>query len=424
MTRPETLSTADFLTAPLDTLAGTDITAPPFKANPFGFYARLRQDAPVFPVTLSLGRFQRRAWLVTRYDDVRALLKDDERFVKNPRNAMTPGQLRREPTANLPGPFKLLQQGLLSIDGADHDRIKGLVHQAFTPRTVERMRGATQAVADEALDAALRHGAADLIQNIALPVPLEIIGRILGVPERDRGRFVTWTKAVVSVGDRSPLFAIPTILSFMRYMRRLIRQRRAVPEDDLISALVAAQERNDALSDDEVLSMIFLLLSAGHETTVNLIGSGALALMQHPEQLERLRADPALIRPAVEELVRYAAPVEQGTERYAAHDTEVAGVRVPKGELVIGILASANRDAAQFESPDTLDIGRTNNRHLGFGLGMHYCLGAPLARLEAQIALNTLVQRAPRLKLAVPATDLTWRRSLVVRGLERLPVTL
>ncbi|PNY79872.1 cytochrome P450 family protein [Deinococcus koreensis] len=423
MTHPKTLSTADYLTAPLHTLESTDITAPAFKANPFGFYARLRQDAPVFPVQLKLGRLQR-AWLVTRYADVGALLKDDDTFVKNPRNAMTPEQLRQSPTANLPGPFKALQRSLLSLDGADHDRLKVLVHKAFTPRTVEAMRSSAQAVADEALDAARRRGSADLMGDLALPVPLTVIGHILGVPERDRGKFVTWTKAVVSLGDRNPLFVIPTLLSFMRYTRRLIAQRRAVPADDLISALVLAQDQNDALSDDEILSMIFLLLSAGHETTVNLIGSGALALLQHPEQLERLRADPALIKPAVEELVRYAAPVEQGTERYAAHDTEFAGVRIPKGELVIGILASANRDASQFEAPDTLDIGRTGNRHLGFGLGMHYCLGAPLARLEAQIALNTLVQRAPKLKLAVPAADLTWRRSFVVRGLERLPVTL
>ncbi|MFB9990912.1 cytochrome P450 [Deinococcus oregonensis] len=335
-----------------------------------------------------------------------------------------PQQLRKAPTANLPGPFKVLQQGLLSLDGADHDRLKALVYKAFTPRTIERMRDQTQVVTDEALSAALRRGEADLIQDFALPIPLAIIGRILGVPGRDHPRFSTWTRALVSIGDRNPLFVVPTILTFMAYMRRLIKERRAVPQDDLISALVAAQENSDAMSDDEVLSMIFLLLSAGHETTVNLIGSGALALMQHPDQLERLRADPKLIKPAVEELVRFVAPVEQGTERYAARDTEWAGVHIPRGELVIGILASANRDPAQFDGPDQLDVGRTNNRHLGFGLGMHYCLGAPLARLEAQLALSALVQRAPQLKLAVPASDLTWRKSFIVRGLQRLPVTL
>jgi cytochrome P450 PksS len=278
-------------------LSKTDITSAAFKADPFAFYARLREEAPVFPVTLRLGRREQRAWLVTRYHDVAALLKNDADFVKNPRNAMTPRQLREAPAANLPGPFKVLQQGLLSIDGADHDRLKALVHKAFTPRTVERMRDHARTVTDEALSAALRRGRADLIEDFALPIPLAIIGRVLGVPDRDHGRFSAWTRALVSIGDRSPLLAVPTILTFMAYMRRLVRQRRAAPRDDLISALVAAQDNDDALSDDEVLSMIFLLLSAGHETTVNLIASGTLALLQHPDQLERLRADPALMKP-------------------------------------------------------------------------------------------------------------------------------
>lgn len=419
-----TLATAELLTAPLESLGDLDITAAPFKANPFPFYARLREEAPVFPVPLRLARHTRRAWLVTRYHDVAALLKDDENFVKNPRNAMSPEQLRREPTAKLPGPFRVLQQGLLSLDGAHHDRLKALVHQAFTPRTVEQMREQTQAVTDEALNAALRRGEADLIADFALPIPLNVIGRILGVPDRDHARFSTWTKAFVSIGDRNPLFVVPTILTFMNYMRRLVRERRASPRDDLISALALAQEAGDALSDDEVLAMIFLLLSAGHETTVNLIGSGALALMERPDQLGRLRAEPGLIRSAVEELVRFVAPVEQGTQRYAVRDVEIAGTRIPRGELVVAVLASANRDPAQFEFPDTLDLARANNRHLAFGQGMHYCLGAPLARLEAGVALNTLVQRAPGLRLAVPASALPWRSSFIVRGLQRLPVTL
>lgn len=415
---------ADPRVASLGDLAKVDITSGTFKADPFPFYARLREEAPVFPVTLRLARHERRAWLVTRYDDVAALLRNDGTFVKNPRNAQSPEQLRREPTANLPGPFKVLQQGLLSLDGADHDRLRALVHQAFTPRMVERMRDQTHAVTAGALQTMLRRGEADLIGDFALPIPLAIIGRILGVPERDHGRFSTWTRAFVSLGDRNPLLVVPTILTFMGYMRRLVKERRASPRDDLISALVAAQEEGHSLSDDEVLAMIFLLLSAGHETTVNLIGSGALALLQHPEQLERLRAEPGLIKSAVEELVRFVAPVEQGTERYAARDAQIAGVRIPRGELVVGVLASANRDPAQFGAPDTLDLGRTPNRHLAFGMGMHYCLGAPLARLEAQIALNTLVQHAPKLRLAVPESSLTWRSSFIVRGLHRLPVRL
>lgn len=417
-------STSDLLNAPLNTLSDLDITDGKFKANPFPFYARLREEAPVFPVTLRRAGHKNRAWLITRYPDALAVLKDDETFVKNPRNAMTPEQLKKAPVINLPGPFKALQASLLNIDGADHNRVKALVHKAFTPRMVERMREQTQEITDESLNTGLRRGEMDLLEDFALPIPLRVIGRILGVPDEDHGRFKTWTHAIISLSSSNPLMLIPTLLGFLRYMRRLIKKRREQPQDDLISALAAAQEGDDALSDAEVLSMIFLLLSAGHETTVNLIGTGAYALLQHPEQIERLRNDPKLIASAVEELVRYVVPVETGTERYAVRDTEVAGTVIPQGEHVVVVIASANRDPVQFENPDTLDIARPNNRHLSFGQGMHYCLGAPLARLEAQIALLTLVQRAPNLKLAVSPEQLRWRSSFVVRGLETLPVKL
>lgn len=413
----------DVRTAPLSALSAVDITAATFKADPFPFYARLRDEAPVFPVKVRLARRKQRAWLVTRYADVLNVLKDDALFVKDRHNAMSAEQLRQSP--GFPGPFKALERNLLGLDGGDHDRLKALVHQAFTPRTVEVMRAQTQAVTDEALDRAERAGRLDLIADFAQPVPLTIIGRILGVPEEDSPKFGRWTKAFIAIGGGgSPLLLIPSILAFMTYLRRLIRERRAQPRDDLISGLVGAQQANDALTDDEVLAMIFLLLSAGHETTVNLIGSGTLALLEHPEQLARLRAEPALIKSAVEELVRYVVPAEMATERYAARDVEMAGTVIPKGELVIGVIASANRDPAQFERPDALDLGRTNNKHLSFGQGMHYCLGAPLSRMEAQIALTTLLSRAPNLRLNIRPDQLRWRPSFVVRGLTALPVSL
>lgn len=408
--------------APLSDLASIDVTSATFKANPFPFYARLRAEAPVFPVTLAF-RGKQRAWLVTRYDDVLRVLKDDRRFVKDPHNAMTPEQLKKAP--KLPSLFRALERGLLSLDGADHDRLKALVHKAFTPRMIEQMRDDVQVVADTALDQALRKGSMNLISEFALPVPLTIIGRILGVPEQDHQRFSRWTRDFVAVGTRTnPLLSVPSILSFMRYLRKLIKTRRTQPQDDLTSALVRAQEGNDQLTDDEVLAMIFLLLSAGHETTVNLIGSGTLALLEHPDQLRRLRDEPTLIKPAIEELVRYVAPVETATERYAAEDVTIAGTTIPKGALVVGVLASANRDSSYFEDPDTMNIARENNRHLGFGLGMHYCLGAPLARLEAQIAIATLIRRAPNLRLRVAREQLRWRGGFIVRGLETLPVSL
>jgi cytochrome P450 PksS len=277
---------------------------------------------------------------------------------------------------------------------------------------------------DTALDRAQRNGGMELIGEFALPVPLTIIGRILGVPEEDEAKFGRWAKAFLSISTRNPLFALLSILRFINYPRTLIKLRRAQPKDDLISALVKAREGNDHLTDDEIVAMIVLLLTAGHETTVNLIASGTLALLQHADQMARLREEPTLIKPAIEELVRYVAPVETATERYARDDVTIAGTTIPKGELVLGVLASANRDPKHFTDPDTLDIAREHNRHLGFGQGMHYCLGAPLARLEAQIAISTLVKRAPNLRLKVAPDQLRWRKGFIVRGLEALPVSL
>jgi cytochrome P450 PksS len=216
--------------------------------------------------------------------------------------------------------------------------------------------------------------------------------------------------------------AAPSVVFFLRYIRELVRARRAEPQDDLVSALAQAEEAGDQLSEDELLAMIFLLLVAGHETTVNLIGNGVLALLRNPAQWERLRGDPSLGKSAVEELLRYESPLATATERFAREDISIGGAVIPRGEMVFAVLASANRDPRQFPDPDTLDVAREPNRHLAFGLGIHYCLGAPLARLEGEIAIGALLRRAPRLRLAVPSGQLRWRRSLVLRGLEAVPV--
>ena len=405
--------------APLSTLSNLDITDARFKADPFPFYARLRAEAPVFRAKAPRGQ---RPWLITRYDDVLAVLKDDRRFVKDMKSAMSPEQLKKAP--KVPALFSALNRNLLSLDGADHDRLKVLVHKAFTPRMVEGMQLATQAVTDAALDRAVRAGHMDLMADFALQVPLSIIGRILGVPEEENPRFNRGMKAFIAIGNGPNPLLIPPLLSFMTYLRGLVKARRRQPQDDLISALVAAQEQNDQLTDDEILAMVFLLLSAGHETTVNLIGSGTLALLQNPEQLARLRSDPGLIKSAVEELVRYVVPAETASQRYTTEDVTLSGVIIPRGELVLAVIASANRDPQVFENPDVLDLGRSPNRHLSFGQGMHYCLGAPLSRMEAQIAIGTLLRRAPDLRLSVPVGALRWRPSFIVRGLESLPVTL
>ena len=402
------------------TVTQVDVTNATFKANPFPFYAQLRAEAPVFPVTVPMPTKQR-AWLVTRYSDVQDVLKD-ARFAKNPRNAMSPEQLKKMPW--IPPMFKPLEQNMLDLDSPDHTRLRALVHRAFTPRLIEQMRDEIQTLTDELLDAAEPKGSMDLIADFALPLPLTIIGRILGVPAQDNEKFHHWTKTLLSAGTKMNYFVvIPTIMSFMRYLKKLIKERRAHPKDDLVTALVQAKDGSDKLSGDEVLAMIFLLLVAGHETTVNLIGSGSLALLEHPDQLEKLRIEPAIIKPAIEELLRFVCPVEMATERYAREDITIAGTTIPRGELVLAVLGSANRDADYFDNPDSLDVTRENNKHLAFGLGAHYCLGAPLSRLEGQIAISTLIRRMPNLRLSIAPDQIRWRGGIILRGLEALPVS-
>ncbi len=395
-----------------------NITSAAFKADPYPFYARLRAEAPVFRVTLP---DRQAAWLVTRYDDVARVLKD-EGFAKDRRNALTPEQFARQPW--IPGFAKPLMRNMLDLDGRDHDRLRSLVQRAFTPRLVEQMRPRVQQLTEDLLDAVRAHEQIDLIHDYALPLPTTVIAQMLGVPVRDRQRFHRWSKALfqISASRWGLLKAIPSVWRFIRYLRRLVAARRADPGDDLISALVEAEEGGERLSADELLAMVMLLLVAGHETTVNLIGNGTLALLEHPDQLDRLRGNPALIKPAVEELLRYHSPVETATERFPREDTEVAGVTIPRGEMVLAVLASANRDERQFADPDKLDLAREPNRHLSFGLGVHFCLGAPLARLEGQLAINTLLRRTSHAQLAVRPAALRWRRGMVVRGLEALPL--
>jgi cytochrome P450 PksS len=296
------------------TNAKPDFLSAEFRANPYPFYAHLREHAPVYVGPKLWGQ---QAWLVTRYDDVAHVLKD-ETFAKDARNAWTPEQLKKAPW--IPPLFRSLQNNLLSLDPPDHTRLRALAHRAFTPRMVERMRSQTHALAHELLDKMkARGGTVDLIENFALPLPITIIGRILGVPEKDNAKFRRWTDAFVSLGSgRGTFVKVPAVLQFMRYLRRLIRRRADVPQDDLISALVLAREEDNALTEDEVLAMTFLLLSAGHETTVNLIASGTLALLEHPDEWRRLREEPSLMRSGVEELLRFVTPAETSTERFSA----------------------------------------------------------------------------------------------------------
>lgn len=395
-----------------------DLASPSFKANPYPFYARLRAEAPAYRFTLrTLGK--RDGWLVTRYTDVLSVLKDP----RLSKDAGTGSGTAREPW--VPGFLKPLQRNMLDLDPPDHTRLRGLVHKAFTPRLVEQLRGRIQALCDQLLDEALRQGRIDLVRGYALPVPATIIAELLGVPPEDRHKFHAWSSHIVTASSpRDMLVALPYALVFLRYLRRLVARRRGASRDDLISAMVQVEEVGDRLTTDELLAMVFLLLVAGHETTVNLIASGTLALLEHPDQQRRLREDPSLTQTAIEELLRFVSPVEVATERYAREDMEIAGTRVRRGELVLGVLGSANRDEQQFVNPDVLDLAREPNPHLAFGQGPHYCLGSPLARLEGQIAVATLLRRCPNLRLDVPSASLRWRRGFFLRGLAELPVAV
>ncbi|MDP9313250.1 MAG: cytochrome P450 [Chloroflexota bacterium] len=395
-----------------------NLADPQFKANPYPTYARLRAEAPVYRAPL---RGKQMAWLVTRYDDVVGVLRD-QRLAKNPLSARSAAEHAKEQW--IPALLKPLARNMLDLDAPDHTRLRALVQQAFTPRLIEQLRPRVETLTDELLTKAQRDGRIELLSQYALPVPLTIIGELLGIPRQDQQLFHRWSNRLVSLASTTDLIrALPALWFFLRYIRKLIAQRRAEPRDDLVSALVQAEQAGDRLSEDELLAMIVLLLIAGHETTVNLIASGTLALLQHPEQCERLRSDPALIKSAVEELVRYVSPVELATERYACAELSMAGVTIQRGDIVLGVIGSANRDEPHFPAPDTLDLARSPNRHVAFGLGAHYCLGAPLARLEAQIAITALLDRWPNLRLAVPPAALRWRKNAFLRGLQALPLS-
>ncbi len=401
-------------------IESVNLASPQFKANPFPVYAQLRAEAPVYRVMNPAAKNP--FWLITRYADVAFVLKD-ERFGKDPKNALPPDQT---PKADWrPAFFHVMDKNMLAMDAPDHTRLRGLVHKVFTPARVEQMRLRVQQLADELLDKAAKNRHFDLIEHYALPIPLITICEVLGIPTVDIAKIHGWKKRIMSSASH-PLQRVSKFSSFIRflnYIRHLCHIRRVDPQDDLISALAGADENGETLSDEELQGMVILLLVAGHETAVSLISNGTLALLQYPDQLDLLRGNPALIKSATEEILRYYPPIETATDRYAREDVTIEGITIPRGGLVRAVIASANRDESQFENPETLDLTRENNKHLSFGQGIHYCMGAPLARLEGHIAFNTLLARMPNLRLDVPIESLQWRAGLTFRRLETLPVT-
>jgi cytochrome P450 len=385
---------------------------PEFLADPYPTYHRLRMEDPVHHSPLGF-------WVLTRYEDVAAVLRD-ARFIKEPLAALVAARFGSE----VPRGVGL---SMLDRDPPDHTRLRSLVSKAFTPRGVEGLRPRIQEIVDGLIARAEAAGTMDVIEEFAYPIPVNVICEMMGVPVKDHERFKGWSLDIARGLDSiwlPPDSEIPRRSAAARhaigdYFRELIAERRASPRGDLLSALIAAEEAGDKLNEEELLATCILILIAGHETTVNLIGNGVLALLRNPEALRRLRATPGLITTAVEELLRYDGPVQR-TARVASDDATIGGHTIHKGEMVMPFIGAADRDPAQFPEPDRLDLARADNRHIAFGWGIHFCLGAPLARVEGQIAIDTLVRRLPRLALVTDTVE--YRQSLTLRGLKELPV--
>jgi cytochrome P450 len=391
-----------------------ELTRPEYRENPYVLYARMRQEHPVYRSSLG-------AWYLTRYADVEAAVFDPR--LSNDRERMLRAMEAQGALREASRLTRRVGQSMLSADPPDHTRLRKLAVMAFTARRVRSLRPRIEAITDELLDAAIAAGPTmELIAALAYPLPVTVICELLGVPPSDRGRVRAWSRQVI---DSDPTSAEgleraeQAFGEFESYLTDLIRSRRAEPGDDLISGLVGARERGDQLSDDELLATCFLLLVAGHETTVGLIGNGTLALLTHPDQLRRLHEDPGLIRSAVEELLRFDSPA-QVVQRVVASDVEIGGMMLREGEFVLPVLGAANHDPDRFPDPDALDLGRMDNRHLSFGNGPHFCLGAPLARLEGEVAIGALVRRLPKLRL--DAEVIERRPNPMLRALTALPV--
>lgn len=398
---------------------------PAIRADPYPFYARLRSRAPVHWDTSA---FTEGGWVLTRHADVMAALRDPRVTAERLGIPKTYDWLPEAYQRAAQQVFRAMPHQLLFLDPPDHTRLRGLVSKAFTPRLVEAMRPRIVRLANELLDAVQDARAMDVISELAYPLPAIVIAEMLGVPPEDRDRFIRWSSAFGGFLDGSSLTveeaiqALVGVSDFMDYFRDLIAHRREAPRDDLLQALLVARERDDVLSEDELLANLVLLLAAGHGTTTHLIGNGTLALLQHPDQLDRLYADPSLVATAVPELLRFDSPV-QLTGRTAREAMGIGGMDIAAGQHLTVILGAANRDPEQFPDPDRLDVGRPENRIMSFGYGIHFCLGAPLARLEAEEVFKALVRRVPNLRPAPGALEHLERQpSVVFRGLHALHV--
>ena len=397
-----------------------DPLAPEFQADPYPVYDRLRASTPLY--YWEAGNI----WFVTNYEACVALLKHGNLGHEVQRDTANEEPGRKEPPARHAPLFEMHRHWMLLRDPPAHTRLRALVHEAFTPRMIDRLQSRIQTATEQLIDAAQDKGEMDVIEDFAAPLPVMVIADMVGIPECDRGSLRRWSRDLadtVELTDAPEVYdrGAAATVEFSAYLRDLARERRRQPRQDLMTALVQAEDHGDTLTEQELISTCILLLVAGHETSTNFIGNGVLALLRHPEQVESLKARPELGRSAIEELLRYDSPV-QATFRTVLHELEFDGRRLPAGASVAFMLGSANRDPAVFNDPQRLDISRDPNPHLSFSYGIHYCLGAPLARLEGQIAIQTLLRRAPGITLVDDSP--AYRRTWAARGLEALRVRL
>ncbi|GHC57183.1 cytochrome P450 [Streptomyces cinnamoneus] len=401
----------------MDASADFDPWSPRFVADPYPGYTRLRAAGRIHWFAPS------RQWLVPHHADVRALLRD-RRLGRTYLHRFTHEEFGRTPPPAAHEPFHVLNgNGLLDLEPPDHSRIRRLVAKAFTPRRVDDLAPTVRRLAGELVSGLLAEGGGDLIAAVAEPLPVAVIAEMLGIPAADRPLLRPWSADICGMYELNPdeataRRAVRASAEFSAYLRELIADRRARPGGDLLTALIGAHDEGDRLTEQEMVSTCVLLLNAGHEATVNTTGNGWWALFRHPAQLAALRADPALLPGAIEELLRYDTPL-QLFERWVLDDIEIGGTFVPRGSEVALLFGSANHDPARFPDPERLDVTRADNPHLGFGAGLHYCLGAPLARIELQAVFGTLLRRAPRLRLVA---EPQWKPGFVIRGLRELLV--
>lgn len=386
-----------------------------FLNNPYKYYANLRENAPVF--WSEKGHY----WIVSKYDDVEACLKD-LRFGKHVEDWKDAPFIRR-----LMYKFSQPQSTMLNRNPPDHTRLRGLVNKAFTPKMVEQLYPHIQQIAGNLIDKVVDKGSMDIVSEFAFPLPVIVIAEMLGVPPEDREVFKGWSHTLTAILEPTTdwakvIRALNAKQKLTNFLIPLIEERRKNPQNDLISSLVQAEEAGNSLSKDELLANIILVLIAGHETTVNLISNSVMALLTHPDQLEKLKNEPTLMANAVEEFLRYQSPV-QLVRRITTEDIEFKGHQLEKGQLVYLLTGSANHDPEHFPNPEQLDITRANIKHLAYGFGIHHCLGSSLASAEGRLALTALFHRLPNMKLAIKPEEIRWKRPFSLRGPVTLPIT-